>query len=394
MINRREDDAIRYDKVNLLRTVGCSIEKQKDEWITYLLNIEPLTTAIDEVEKTIRALKSYDVELARISGRSAVGTYYVALPYNNPMYSFVLYSCGIALAGNKVIVRPSKMTSSYVISFYEKFADEFGELGVTLFKGSGRSFIERACSSHDDGGLLFTGSYENLSEIQKKFPAQKHLIYCGQGVNPLVVGRDISNIKETVKLVIDSRIYNSGQDCLCAEKIVVHQKIFEIFQAELIRQLDNLIIGPMGCKNADLFPPIDGMKQFVESRYQMVKASGRKIYERKEFGVILAAFEVPIESDALNSEKFCPIFTVAQYKDRNDLELLVQSEYKFGAVILGNENLETWKEFPHISTEKTIMQMEAADAHVPFGGRGKSGFSRCGKRYRDGPILFSLETSR
>lgn len=393
MIIERGNDEIRHNKVNILKAIGCSMEKQKNEWITYLLNIEPMATAIDEVEKTIRALKSYDQELESINGRRAIGTYYVALPYNNPIYSFVLYSSGIALAGNNVTVRPSKMTSSYVLSFYNKFANEFSELGVTLFSGSGKKFIEQAYNSPDDGGLLFTGAYENLNEIQRYFPPQKHLIYCGQGINPLIIGEKITNIGETVKLVIDSRIYNSGQDCLCAEKIIVHENIFEIFQIELIRQLDNLIIGPVGCKNADVFPPIDGMKKFVEERYRMVKASGRRIYERKELGVILAAFEVSLESVALNSEKFCPIFTIAQYRDDCDLVSLARSDYKFGAVILGNANLEIWKEFPHISTEKTIMQMEAANAHVPFGGKEKSGFSKRGKHYRDGPILFSFETS-
>lgn len=393
MIKRRGNDEIRREKVNILKTIGDNIEKQRDEWITYLLNIEPMSTAIDEVEKTIRALKSYDEELNIIRGREAIGTYYVALPYNNPMYSFVLYTSGIALVGNDVIVRPSKMTFDYVLSFYNKFANQFGKLGITLYRGSGKKFIEQACNSRDDGGLLFTGAYENLRKIQQEFPTQKHLIYCGQGINPLIVGRDISNIEETVKLVIDSRIYNSGQDCLCAEKIIVHEKTFEIFQTELIRQLDNLTIGFAGCENADLFPPIDGMKEFTEERYRMVEASGRKIYERKELGVRLAAFEVSLESSALNSEKFCPIFTVAQYKNDYDLMLLAQSDYKFGAVILGNEDLDIWKEYPHISTEKTIMQMEAANAHVPFGGRGKSGFSKRGKNYRDGPILFSYETS-
>lgn len=321
--HQRGNDEIRREKVSILETIGCSIEQQRDEWIAYLVKIEPLSTAIDEVEKTIRALKSYDEELNIISGRDAIGTYYVALPYNNPMYSFVLYTSGIALVGNDVIVRPSKMTFDYVFSFYNKFENLFSELGITLFNGSGKKFIEQACNSCVDGGLLFTGAYENLREIQKNFPTSKHLIYCGQGINPLIVGKEITNIKETVKLVVDSRIYNSGQDCLCAEKIVVHEKTFEIFQTELIRQLDNLTIGFAGCKDADLFPPIDGMKEFAEEKYRMVEAVGRRIYEREELGVRLAAFEVSLESSALNSEKFCPIFTIAQYKDDYDLMLLV-----------------------------------------------------------------------
>lgn len=40
------------------------------------------------------------------------------------------------------------------------------------------------------------------------------------------------------------------------------------------------------------------------------------------------------------------------------------------------------------------MELEALDAHVPFGGKGKSGFSMYGDTYKDGPILFSYETTQ
>ena len=97
----------------------------------------------------------------------------------------------------------------------------------------------------------------------------------------------------------------------------------------------------------------------------------------REFdGAILAAFEVDINSNALNSEKFSPIFTIARYNSDDQLYRLSKSDYKFGAIILGGADENIWKEFPHVVNDKTVIQLEAEDSHVPFGGKGKSGFSR------------------
>lgn len=369
------------------------MKRDRDYWVNFLCKIEPLNTAIDEVEKTIRILANYEKEMIFINEREPIGLYRVSLPFNNPIYSFVLYSCGIALGGNEVIVRPSRHTASYVVEFYNTYP-QFKNLGISLFLETGKKFISSAYTDKNTSGILFTGAYDHLKDIMNNIPINKHLIYCGSGYNPVILGKGIRNIDKAIDIVIDSRIYNSGQDCLCSEKIIVHTSIYDEFLKSLCEKLSKLKLGNFGDKNADIYPPFDAIKDEIKKRYADIKNSEKCIFNRTENGCILSVFEVDINSQALNSEKFCPIFTIAKYSDENDLLPILLSEYKFGIIVLGDVNLNLFNDFPHIVTSGTVMQTEAMDAHIPFGGRGKSGFSMVNNWYKDGPILFSYETTK
>lgn len=384
---------MRQFRLNYLKKVSMLVEQDKAYWIDFLCEIEPLKTAIDEVEKTIRILANYDKEYASICNREPVGIYRVSLPFNNPIYSFVLYSCGIAFAGNEVIVRPSKYTAQYVKTFYAAYS-QFSEIGIILFLDSGEKFISDAYEETRPGGLLFTGAYEHLIDIKSKFPSIQHLIYCGSGINPIILGEGISDLNIAVDSVINSRIYNSGQDCLCSEKIVVHESIYDDFLSILIKKLSQLKLGKPGDKSADIYPPFLAIKDDILNRYFLINKKEKCMYKRIENDCILAVYEVGIDSESLNSEKFCPIFTLAKFEDEKDLYPIISSEYKFGLIALGNIGLNVVQHFPHVATSGTVMQLEALDAHVPFGGKGKSGFSILGNKYKDGPILFSYETTR
>lgn len=247
-------ETLQKERAKMLRQIGEQVSADRAYWVDSLTSIEPQATAIDEIDKTIRTLLSYDKELPYIADRTPIGQFRISLPFNNPIYSFVLYSCGIAIGGNTVIVRPSKITCEHVQKFFSKYKS-FEEVGISLFIGSGKEFIEAACRQDIPGGFLFTGAYDNLQDIQKKIPHSQQLIYCGSGINPTIIGPNIKSIDEAVDLVISSRIYNSGQDCLCTEKIVVHESVYYEFVKKLIDKLDNVRLGEAGDKTADIYPP-------------------------------------------------------------------------------------------------------------------------------------------
>lgn len=387
-------ETLQKERAKMLRQIGEQVSADRAYWVDSLTSIEPQATAIDEIDKTIRTLLSYDKELPYIADRTPIGQFRISLPFNNPIYSFVLYSCGIAIGGNTVIVRPSKITCEHVQKFFSKYKS-FEEVGISLFIGSGKEFIEAACRQDIPGGFLFTGAYDNLQDIQKKIPHSQQLIYCGSGINPTIIGPNIKSIDEAVDLVISSRIYNSGQDCLCTEKIVVHESVYYEFVKKLIDKLDNVRLGEAGDKTADIYPPISGIKDEILSRYNEIKSKEVCLYDRHDKGCVLSVFEVGIDSPSLNMEKFCPIFTVAKYNQPHELLGIFKSEYRFGLILLGVQGEDVMElDFPHIVTQGTVMQLEAQDAHIPFGGKGKSGFSRQGDKVVDGPILFSIETTK
>lgn len=382
---------LRESRVDLLMHVSEQLEREKTKWIDLLVEIEPYRTAEDEIERTIRALANYRKELQQLENSTPIGSYRILLPFNNPVYSFVLYSCGIAVAGNHVIVRPSKMTEKYVSLFYRHFP-EFKQMGIDFYTGSGKGFIQDACTQDIPGGLLFTGTYSNLQDIKDSLPANQNLIYCGSGICPVVVFSTCNDLKRTVEIIIESKLYNSGQDCLCPEKIIIHDSIFEEFKSCLVEKLKEVKLGETGDINADIYPPIEGLNDEISDRYEQIKSESKLIYEKRDKGCFLSVFECDIDSYSISREKFAPIFTLAKFHDLPDLNALVTSEYKFGIILLGCADKTLFMDFPHIAMDKTVMNIEAQDAHVPFGGKGRSGFSIKDGTYHDGPILYSCET--
>lgn len=303
---------LQKERAEVLRKIGEQVDKDRTYWVNALTKIEPRATAIDEIDKSVRTLKSYDKELRFLEDRSPIGQFRISLPFNNPIYSFIIYCCGIAVGGNTVIVRPSKMTCDYVQEFFSKY-EQFKDIGISLYIGSGKAFIEAACKQSTPGGLLFTGAFDNLQDIQNKIPNSQQLIYCGSGINPTIIGPNVSDIDDAIDLVINSRIYNSGQDCLSTEKIVVHESVYDKFIERLICKLDKLHLGIAGDKTADIYPPIPGILNEITARYNEIKAKEICLYDRHDNGCILSVFEVGLNSESLNMEKFCPIFTVAKY---------------------------------------------------------------------------------
>ena len=211
----RTINGLAIEKCAAMKLFASYLERDYDYWLKRLLQIETFKTATDELDKTIRALSTYATEIPLLTNRQPMGNFRVMLPYNNPLYSLILYTCGISLAGNKVLVRPSRLTFEYIYDFVRMYASVFDTLDIQLYYGSGKDFIYSSINQVETGGILFTGKYDNVSQIIDLLPDNQRLIYCGSGVSPFVVGCDVNSIPFAVELAVTSRCYNSGQDCLC-----------------------------------------------------------------------------------------------------------------------------------------------------------------------------------
>jgi aldehyde dehydrogenase (NAD+) len=379
-------------KAALLSQLSVAITGDRKQWQSTLLEIETQATVNDEIDKTVNILAHFDKEIPLLVKRNPLGLFRVCLPYNNPIYSLILYCCGLSLAGNSVVVRPSRLTHKYVSLFYYHYKEVFDDLDIALFEGSGYDLIT-AAYRQKDGGLLFTGKWDNILDIKKNLPKTQRLIYCGQGINPFVIGSDHSNLETAVDLLIKSRIYNSGQDCLCAERIYVHHDVVESFQEILCNRLSSLKVGSFLDDQADIFPPLGEISDEAFAKLERARRSESIVFDFYNELAPLAVIKTNMNSALLNIEKFCCIFVFSEYCEEDELKEAADSKFLFGATVTAGAELKTWQNYPHLTTERTVIETESDDAHVPFGGRQQSGFSCLDGEIKDGPILFSLESS-
>ncbi|MFE7856325.1 aldehyde dehydrogenase family protein [Streptomyces sp. NPDC057403] len=370
-----------------------NLQDQEAKILSQLEIYETRATARVEFEKTLRALRTYSFEQLLLKDREPLGTVCVALPFNNPLYSLVLYACGPLLAGNHVRCRPSSLTKRALQGIEKTFPEEFERLGFTVDHSGGLEFIEAAAREADC--LIFTGSWKNVQSISSTYG--RKLIYCGPGLNPFIVLRD-AKIDVTVEAALEERLFNSGQDCLAAERFYVHDSKIDEFVAGVASAVDNISVGYD--PTCDVGPLVSEAAATHLQRLMTTEWHSRRTVRAGSVTgqlVTPSVYATTLDDPLLASEKYGPIFVIASYSDERELgRILNSSDFLLGVTVYGDSGFEELGlEYPHIAHNESLLKVEGVDAHVPFGGRRKSGFVKMGADLiKDGPILFSIETSR
>lgn len=396
-LSRVTNDAA--ERAALLQAVGERLLAVREGAIEALIVCETRQTALREVDKTIRALRTYDRELEALHGRRPLGRVSVALPYNNPLYSFVLYCGGPTVAGNQVLCRPSRLTAGPLVKICELLEPELARLDIRLeLVMSGADFIDVEFARGGSDVFLFTGSWRNAEALSSTH-TRTRLIYCGPGVNPFVVLPD-ADIPTAVDLALKARLFNSGQDCLAAERFYVHEAVLDSFVNGLVARLDEVRVGDNTDPDVVIGPLISSDAAAHVTDLLTASYAGRQVILSGPIAGALVSPHVVItdrQDPLVLAEKYAPIFVIVPYRSQDDAaELASQGDYRLGATIVGAAHgaLATRLPHPHVAVNECLIAHEEDDAHVPFGGSGRSGFVVDGHVRRDGPILFSVETSQ
>lgn len=383
------------NKQRIFNKIADRIECVKDEIISILCDVETYITAKNEVDKTIKTLRTYYKEQLLLLSRKPNGIVAIFLPYNMPLYSLVLYAFGPIYAGNKVLVRPSKMTGKQLKAIMGIIAEEVSDLELELVDIEGRLFLEIITADKDISTIVFTGQWDSVVDITNNLPRAKKLIYCGSGVCPMIVRKN-ADIQVAVDVAIKSRFFNTGQDCLSTEKILVHSDCFDFFVAELLRQIREISPGENSDPNTVIGPLIS--ESIAKRALELVYSSkGTILYESEHNGCIVGPIVLEVASPyekVFIYEKFAPVFALLRVDTDDDMvDIVNNSEHILGVTVIGDKYPLNSFVAQHIEYNRSVLEQEEDDAHVPFGGFRKSGFVIDNGVRREGPILFSIETT-
>lgn len=382
-------------------SLANQIESDYNTIVDILSQIETKKTAKKEIEKAVKLLKTFNYEDKYLKKTEPIGVVAAFLPFNLPLYSLVLYGFGALYAGNTVYVKPSRFTCEPLIQIEQLLNKYLSQLKLTIIKtGShngegGTKFLFDAINKYHASAIIFTGKYSSILNIKKAIPSSTKLIYCGSGVCPLIV-RESADLLRAVDIAVESKLFNSGQDCLSTEKIYVHRLVFDLFIEKLLERIKKVKVGPNDDEYVDVGPLIS--KELADNATDIVKrSSGRVILNGKQIGntvypsVIISAFD----SSEFNAEKFAPIFVISEYSDDdamiNDANA---GGYCLGITVVGNEFPAGTFRAAHVEYNRSLLEYEEEYAHSPFGGYGKSGFVCDNGLMCEGPILISVETSK
>jgi succinate-semialdehyde dehydrogenase / glutarate-semialdehyde dehydrogenase len=239
--------------------------------------------------------------------------------------------------------------------------------------------------------LSFTGS----TEIGKLLMAQcagtvKKLSLELGGNAPFIVFDD-ADLDAAVKGAIVSKYRNAGQTCVCANRILVQDKVHDVFAEKLADAVKALKVGAGAEEGTVIGPLIDpaGLAKVEDhvadavSKGARVMLGGKRHQRGGTFFEPTVLANVTTQMKIAREETFGPVAPLFRFSHEEDaIQMANDTEYGLAAYFYGVDVKRIWRvaealEFGIVGINEGIISTEVA----PFGGVKESGFGREGSKY-------------
>jgi aminomuconate-semialdehyde/2-hydroxymuconate-6-semialdehyde dehydrogenase len=327
--------------------------------------------------------------------RKPLGVVGIITPWNLPLLLLTWKVAPALACGNTVVVKPSEETPATATLLAEVMQQAGIPEGVyNVVHGFGANSAGEFLTQHSDvNAVTFTGESQTGAAIMKSVAASvKPVSFELGGKNAAIVFADC-DFEETINGISDAAFLNTGQVCLCAERVYVERAIFDRFVNGLKQRAENLRLGSPLDPDTNLGPLISSQhREKVLSYYKLAKEEGATFVTGggvPQFGNALdRGFYVqptiltglPESARCVKEEIFGPVCHIAPF-DTEEEGVRLANDTKYGlAASIWTTNLKRG--------HRVAQQMNVGitwvncwflrDLRTPFGGTGLSGIGREG----------------
>lgn len=322
-----------------------------------------------------------------------VGVAATITPWNFPNAMISRKVAPALAAGCTIVTRPSELTplsALAMVELAERAAIPKGVFNVvpTLDAAStGKEFCENKAVKK----LSFTGSTRvgKILMSQSAKNIQKLSLELG-GNAPFIIFED-ANLDKAVEGLMVSKFRNTGQTCVCANRIYVQSSVFEAFKEKLIQAVKNLKIGPCSDSQTEIGPLIND-KAFnkVKNLVKDAKEKGAEILTGGHPHSMGGLYFEPTVLSKLNTnmniaqeEIFGPIAPLYKFeKDEDVLKMANDTDFGLASYFYSNSINRIWKFMEDLEYGMVGVNTGKLSAvEAPFGGVKQSGIGREGSKY-------------
>lgn len=338
--------------------------------------------------------KLADGYLLNYSVRKPLGVIAVISPWNLPILLFSWKVAPALAAGNAVVCKPSEETPTSATLLAEVMDSVGLPKGVfNLVHGRGATTGAYLTAHPDIDAVSFTGGSKTGSTIMKTVAdGVKEVLFELGGKNAAVVFAD-ADFDEAVDGVLKSSFYNSGQVCMCSERVYVHESIFERFVNALKQKTEALSLNLPDAEGVNMGPLVSfAHREKVLSYFKLAEQEGATVITGGQvpvFGDVRdnGAFIQPtiwtgLSDDAriVNEEIFGPCCHIAPFTDDDEvLKRVNKSDYGLDCSIWTRDisRAHRFARKVHVGIV-WINTWYSRDLRTPFGGAKRSGLGREG----------------
>lgn len=293
-------------------------------------------------------------------------------PFNYPFQLIFEPLIGAIAAGNCAIIKPSEnaIATSKIIAkiIKETFEAEY----ICCILGDVSTTIQLTHSQVDH--IFFTGSIGTGKKIMAAASRQLIPVTLELGGKSPVIVDQSAKLKDAVQKIAWGKILNAGQTCVAPDYLIIKEELKDKF-IKLWKETVNIFL------SNDDYGRIINEKHFK----RLIKMfEGEEIYAGGNYNADDLWIEPTLvngnKSNFMNEEIFGPILPIITYKDRNEIEILVEKHpFPLALYIFSND-----KQFINYLTKRLSFGgacindciTHLISPKVPFGGIRYSGIGQ------------------
>ncbi|WP_192034926.1 NAD-dependent succinate-semialdehyde dehydrogenase [Halomonas sp. YLGW01] len=321
--------------------------------------------------------------------KEPVGIAALITPWNFPLAMITRKAAAAMAAGCPVIVKPAGETPFSALALAE-LAERAGiPAGIyNVVLGEPAEVSSILCGEERVKALSFTGSTRVGRLLLEQCAGTVKRVSLELGGNaPFIVGPDMDP-REAALAAVAAKFQTAGQDCLAANRILVHESIHDAFVEHFAERMAALTVGNGLQSEVDLGPLIHG--QAVEkaasivddaiSRGATLVAGDQSAAPGPNFFMPVLLTGVTPEMKVWREENFAPVAGITAYGDDDEVIAMANdTEYGLAAYVYTHDIRRIWKllralEFGMVSVNSVKM----TGPPIPFGGVKQSGLGREG----------------
>src|SRR5213593_3232098 len=392
----------------LRRWFDLMMENQDD--LARLMTLEqgkPLAESKGEVAYAASFLEWFGEEAKRIYGdtipppqpdkrivvvKEPIGVAACITPWNFPL-AMITRKAGPAVAsGCTVVLKPASQTPFSALALAELASRAGVPPGVfNVITGSATEIGAELTSNPIVRKLSFTGSTETGKVLMAQCAATVKKLSLELGGNAPFIVFDDADLDAAVEGAMASKYRNTGQTCVCANRLLVQDSVYDAFAAKLTEKVKAMKVGNGMEPGVVQGPLIDkAAVEKVEEHISDALSKGAKLLTGGKRHALGGTFFEPTVLANVNTsmkvtreETFGPVAPLFRFKDEKEaIRLANDTEFGLASYFYGRDVNRVWRvaealEYGIVGINTGIISTEVA----PFGGVKESGMGREGSKY-------------
>ena len=369
---------------------------------------KPLAEAMGEIAYGASFIEWFAEEAKRVYGdiipntiadrrllviKQPVGVVCTITPWNFPTAMITRKAAPALAAGCPIIIKPAAETPLSALALAE-LAERAGfPAGVlnVITSDKAAEVGGEMTTNPDVRKVSFTGSTKVGKLLMKQCADTVKKISLELGGNAPFIVFDDADIDAAVDGAMASKYRNSGQTCVCANRLIVQDSVYHEFTEKLAKAVELLTVGEATEQNVTQGPLInEAAVQKVEQHIDDALTKGASIAtggKRHPKGgtFFLPTVLINVDNSMLvaSEETFGPVAPIFKFSTEQEaLDMANDTEFGLAAYFYARDVGRIWRiaeslESGIVGINEGIISTEVA----PFGGVKESGLGREGSKY-------------